>query len=212
MPFDLPITKDIIAKSVGVSSKIPSFSAFVWLRQKLKAVKSLLMSLKKRFHTMSASRAGFGVQYDRMKCLIRQWVLFLSSFAPNLDDFQQCRCDGRCKRCDFLPQQEGILSICLACDEFPLICEGCFGDAVSAHERDDGHPRISIRYRPDRRDEECKLLDGLDVMPAMMALIDWYVETAPLYGLDYTIPSHVEATRGELGRLSKEFIARFASM
>ena len=212
MPFDLPTIKDIVAKSVGVSSTIPSFSAFVWRRQKLKAVKSLLTSLKKQFHALSSSGFEFRVQYDRMKCLINEWVLFLRSFAPNLDDFQQCRCDGRCKRCDFLPQKEGELIICLACDEFPQICEGCFSDSVSAHERDDGHPRISIRYRPDRTDEECKVLDGLDVMPAMMALIDWYVETAPLYGLDYTIPSHVEATRGELGRLSEEFIARFASM
>ncbi|KAM0722850.1 hypothetical protein Q7P37_001048 [Cladosporium fusiforme] len=210
MPFDLPSAMQDSKHDAPIEPPSEAFQAFVWRRQKLKAVNSLLRSVHKQIRTMSSMPHDSENRWDPQNVTFK-WKHFLCGFAPDLNAFLKIKKDMICLTCGANGKDFGAITICLVCDGFPRICQQCFGDSVSVHERDTDHSCFSVRLGSRNDEFVTGYLEDTDVVDAVMALFNWYVDNAEPYGLGYTVPSYVAVTLRKL-EYFKRYVTIFNEM
>lgn len=201
LPFDFPTSLYRNSIPLAAVQDNPDFRRFVWRRQKVRAVHSLITSIRKQMSCLQQLPvSGFGDEFG-FWFLFREWRSFLEGFAPLL---KACSFDNPCcSGCNKRSSHPCIVSVCLTCDGLPLICEKCCHSPGSPHGGASRHPCFQIGYLPKHPriwgdHGTCGVLD------AVKELIKWYVATAVFYGLEFTIPKDKVSIQQALDTIPKK--------
>jgi hypothetical protein len=211
LSFDLPWY--ILRRTDGLQAlrANPQFQQFVWYRQKLRAARSLITTM--RSHLPAATLAVVASDHDSGDLARIQdvWLSFLRRFieppaSRDMDDGHaelQCSCCG-CSCCyscrDYHKWSQSCSSNCrlksvvalLQPDGFPLFCKDCYRKAESQRGSSPSFV-LTIPFRSERSVQSLgKMLPSNEgTVRAVSDLIAWYSATAPAFGLGYLIPSDI---------------------
>jgi hypothetical protein len=173
------------------------FRQFVWCRQNLRAVRSLLTTMRRQFSNLAKARPDghltFKTPVNRMQAV---WLNFLGSFITT----PAWRADSRankdqCGGCSAYPKRHPkSMIVNLRCDDLLMYCEGCYDQAA---QRTLGPSCVlSIQLEPEVFAQFVEEDGHVNSMPinrgivkSVSKLIAWYSDTAPAFGLGYLIPS-----------------------
>jgi hypothetical protein len=194
LPFELPWSMLRRVDCLPTSRANLRFRQFVWCRQNLRAVRSLLTTMQRQFSNLAKARPGDHLMFEspvnRMQAV---WLDFLRSFlttpawranSPSDDD--------HCSGCSTYLERRKSRIVVLRCDDLLTYCESCYGQAA---QRTLGPSCVlTIRFEPKVFAHRYK--DGhINTMPmnrgivkSVSELLAWYSDTAPAFGLGYLIP------------------------
>jgi hypothetical protein len=189
----------------------PQFQQFVWYRQKLRAARSLITTVRRHISRLASSESTMDASGIRLKNVQDVWLSFLRKFVEppasrDMDDGHadlQCSCCG-CSCCylcrDYHTMSAGCGSKCrlesvvvlLQPDGFPLFCKDCYRKAESQHGSSPSFI-LTIPFRSERSVQSLgkRLPPNGGTVRAVSDLIAWYSATAPAFGLGYLIPSDI---------------------
>lgn len=191
LPFELPWS--ILRRVDGLQALRATlrFRQFVWCRQNLRAVRSLLTTMRRQFSKLAAD--GHLTQAETpVKEMQAVWLDFLRSFitppawrADSQDSRDQC---SGCSRS--LSPFESIVVV-LRCDDLLTYCESCYNQAT---QRTLGpYCVLNIQLYPEVftpiGEKACPTRRNHGIVKSVSELIAWYCDTAPAFGLGYLIPS-----------------------
>lgn len=196
----------------------PQFQQFVWYRQKLRAARSLITTVRRHISHLASSESTMSASGFRLKEVQDVWLSFLRRFieppaSRDMDDGHaelQCSCCGCscCYRCrDYHTMSERCgrskcrlesVVVLLQPDGFPLFCKDCYRKAASQPGSSPSFV-LTIQFRFERPIQPLgKRLPHLGTVKAVSDLIAWYTATAPAFGLGYLIPSDIAAIQQAL--------------
>jgi hypothetical protein len=169
------------------------FRQFVWCRQNLRAVRSLLTTMQRQFSNLAKARPDdhltFRPPVNRMQDV---WLDFLGSFlttpawranSPSDDD--------HCSGCSTYLERRKNRIVVLRCDDLLTYCESCYDQAA---QRTLGPSCVlTIQFEPEVFSfdigEAHPIKRNRGIVKSVSRLIAWYSDTAPAFGLGYLIPS-----------------------
>jgi hypothetical protein len=182
--FELPWS--ILRRTDGLQalSATSDFQQFVWNRQKLRSVRSLLTTIRRRLSGFATDALSLCSGNMQKVCL--SWIH--EFIGPPAKRDRGLQCDGRSES---LERQESVV-VFLQPNRFPLFCDECYKRA--APQRDLGPLFVfTIRLAHDvvYVDGDFVLREGMDptTVKAVLEIIAWYSATAPAYGLGWMVPS-----------------------
>ena len=217
LSFELPWY--ILRKTDGLQAlrANPQFQQFVWYRQKLRAARSLITTVRRHISHLTSSESTMDASRVYMGDFQAVWMSFLRRFIepPAARDTDgghsgfQCSCCGCscCFQCrDYHDGSGRCASKCrltsvvvlLQPDGFPLFCKDCYRKAASQPGSSPSFV-LTIQFRFERPIQPLgKRLPHLGTVKAVSDLIAWYTATAPAFGLGYLIPSDIAAIQQAL--------------
>lgn len=205
LPVDIPASLCEDAMQLPTVQDTPEFFHFVSRRQKIRAVHSLITSIRKQMSYMSFAQLQMVERrFDHdFQTIFGEWWVFLKGFAPRLRRAWVCyQC---CNGCNESSNNCDIATTCLTCDGLPLFCEKCCNDPGSPHGRISRHPcfQISKLREPNSR-TNCLRLRG--ILDAVKVLIKWYLSAAVFFGLESTIPKDMSSIQQALDMIPERFV------
>ena len=178
------------ADGLQTLSATSQFQRFVWYRQKLRAVRYLLTTLRRHLAAFATDTSS--LYSSRMK---EVWISFIFQFIEppaNRDSghYRNLQCD-HCGRNQCSRKYVQTVIVFLRSDRFPLFCEDCY--RRTAPQRDLGNLFV-FTIRPgqegfDRNVHPPEDIENRGIVKAISEIIAWYLATAPAYGLGHTVPS-----------------------
>ncbi|KAM0693988.1 hypothetical protein Q7P36_006114 [Cladosporium allicinum] len=207
LPFELPWSILHRVDGLQALSATSQFQQFVWCRQKLRAARSLITTVRRHISRLASSESTMDASGVHLYDIQAIWLSFLRKFieppaARDIDDghsglqcsFCGCRCCRDClgycpcARCAGNCRLESVV-VLLQPDGFPLFCKDCYRKAASQRGSSPSFV-LTFQFRliqsPGRR-----LPPNGNTAKAVSDLIAWYSATAPAFGLGYLIPSDV---------------------
>jgi hypothetical protein len=193
LPFELPWS--MLRRVDGLQTLRANlrFRQFVWCRQNLRAVRSLLTTMQRQFSNLAKARPDdhltFRPPVNRMQDV---WLDFLGSFlttpawranSPSDDD--------HCSGCSTYLERRKNRIVVLRCDDLLTYCESCYDQAA---QRTLGPSCVlTIQFEPEVFSfdigEAHPIKRNRGIVKSVSRLIAWYSDTAPAFGLGYLIPS-----------------------
>lgn len=208
LPFDLPaLMRSDNVPFASFRNKL-HFQRFVWRRAKVRAVRSLIVSVRKQLSYVAEVQSEDGVETvdHYFNLLLEEWQQFIAEFIPCIRDgyYTQQPC-GHCRRRFSFP---GVAAICLDCDGFPLFCRTFTCDPMFSHGLAAQHQSIQIDYEcvnlgDSGRFEEV-ICHGL--VAVIKQLIIWYIDNALACGLGFTIPASTAAVQRALDAIPEKYL------
>jgi hypothetical protein len=191
LSFELPWS--ILRRTHGLQalSNTSQFQQFVWTRQKLRAVRSLLTTIRKHLSRFATDKS---ISYfEQMQ---KVWMSFIYEFIepPGKKD-NKGRRGLRCDCCSKIFAYKKSVVVFLRPNRFPLFCKDCYRQA--APECDFGLQFVlTVRIGHFQSDDVTTTAlhpgkDNLAAIKPVLQIIDWYTATAPAFGLGHLIPSDV---------------------
>jgi hypothetical protein len=198
LPFELPWSMLRRADGLQALRTTLRFQKFVWCRQKLRAVRSLLTTIRRQFLSIGPPDEWltgelFGRPDHPMEQVQDIWFSFLKPFIKpprwrnaGCHDRDQCDCCGRSS------EDLGAFVVSLRSDEFVTTCAGCYKAAAPPTHGSKLSFVFAIWLQPSMYEpsSEARLVDR-GVVKAVSEIIAWYSDTAPAFGLGYLIPSDI---------------------
>jgi hypothetical protein len=191
LPFELPWSMLRRVDGLQTLRATLRFRQFVWCRQNLRAVRSLLTTIRRQFSNLAKTRPDghltlVETPVNRMQVV---WLDFLASFittpAWRTDRRAKKHQCGGCSR--FLKRSKSMIVV-LRCDDLLTYCEGCYDQAV---QRTLGPSCVlTITLEPELIAHTFRTTPmKRGIVKSVSKLIAWYSDTAPAFGLGYLIPS-----------------------
>ena len=216
LPFELPWSLLHRSGNTQAVSDTSHIRQFIWNRQKLRAARSLLTSVRGHLSSLAA------VEPKYRSALLAEsqanWLSFLRTFVEPLasqdtDDHSglQCSCCGccccgcNCVVCDLYFDEgkrccESIV-VSLQPNGFPMHCKGCYRQSAFLHGLSPSFV-LTIQFEPPvalpDKDPPPNPPPNRGIVKAVSETIAWYSHTASAFGLGYLIPSDVKAIQQAL--------------
>jgi hypothetical protein len=206
LSFELPWSILRRTHRLQALSNTSQFQQFVWTRQKLRAVRSLLTTIRKHLSIFATDKS--------ISCLLPMqavWLSFVHEFIepPGKRDTKGRR-GLRCDCCSKIFADKKSVVVFLRPNRFPLFCKDCYREA--APERDFG-PQFVLTVRMgcfQAGDDNTRALhpgkNNRAAIKLVLQIIDWYTATAPAFGLGYLIPSDVSGIQQALKLIPKRLM------
>jgi len=192
LPFELPWS--ILRRADGLRALKATlrFRKFVWCRQKLRAVRSLLTTVRRQLLVLT----NFDVVYDRstyeafLHLVHASWQTFIASFlVPPAWRAGHDPGGSSCECCSNPIHWDDSVLVFLWSDSFPTFCEACHKKAPPPPGLKPSHMfAIKMEYEL-HLPSSVRLRENRSVVDAIVEVISWYSDTAPAFGLGYLIPS-----------------------
>jgi hypothetical protein len=198
LSFELPWSILRRANGLQALSATAQFQQFVWYRQKLRAVRSLLTTIRRHLSEFIIDRPFL---YSRE--MQEVWLSFIHEFIEPpakryIRGWYRLQCD--CCSKNFEPDKSVV--VFLRPNKFPLFCEDCY--RRTAPQRDLGFSfvcTIPLEYNYNLSLNQA-MIDRA-VIKAVLEIVAWYSATAPAYGLGHTMPSDTTEIQRELLAISE---------
>jgi hypothetical protein len=193
LPFESPSSMLRGADELQALRATLRFQQFVWCRQKLRAVRSLLTTIRRQFFSIAPPDEWLtcrlfgspGYPSDQLQDI---WLAFLRSFIqPPKWRITGCR-DCRSRLCEDL----GRVIVSLRSDGFVTTCEDCYKAAAPPTHASKASFVFAIwlQSRTSKGPSEARLV-ARGVVKAISETVAWYSDTAPAFGLGYLIPPDI---------------------
>jgi hypothetical protein len=195
LPFEL--SWSLLRRADGLQALRTTlrFRQFVWCRQKLRAVRSLLTTIRRQlFVIASVDVVTDGSTHEIFLCSLQAaWETFIASFigsptwqaaSNHLKDWCEC-----CK--NTISWNESVV-VSLRSDRFAAFCEACHEAAAPPLGLEQQSYVFTVRMKhASNLPSTVGSRENRSTVDAIAKIISWYSDTAPAFGLEYMIPPDI---------------------
>jgi hypothetical protein len=188
LPFELPWSILRRTDRLHALSATSHFQQFVWNRQKLRAVRSLLTTVRRHLSGFATDKSSLcsGEMHEVWYSCIYQFI----GPPTKRDSKGRAGFQPDCCSKQFWRKQRVV--VFLQPNGFPLFCDKCY---ERAGPQTDSGPlfMFTVRLGYTIGIDRARLLEtvGRTLVRAVLEIIAWYLATAPAYGLGWMVPSDI---------------------